>query len=61
VSVPLFDEVKLKLNDHQTFTIVKKNSGAQMADLTCDGRKIDGYFITHQELMKGKKLVITTK
>ena len=60
VSVPLFKEVNFKLNN-KTFTIVKKNSGTKIVGLTYDDRKIDGYFIPHHELVRGKKLVITTK
>ena len=61
VSVPIFDEVALKLNDNRTFTILKKNSGRKISGITYDKRKIDGYFIPHHELTKGKKLVITTR
>lgn len=60
VSVPLFDKVEFALGD-QTFTILKKNSGRKIEHITYDDKKIDGYFITHSELQKGKKLVITTK
>jgi predicted alpha-1,2-mannosidase len=59
VSVPLFDKVIFALGD-KTFTVIKKNSGKKIESITYDGRKIDGYFIRHNELVKGKKLVITT-
>jgi predicted alpha-1,2-mannosidase len=59
VSVPIFDEVKIKLGD-QTFTIAKRNSGAKITEITYDNRKVDGYFISNDELAKGKQLVITT-
>lgn len=60
VSVPLFDEVKFKLNN-ETLKIVKKNSGVKITNITYDNRKVDGYFIPHHELARGKKLVITTE
>jgi len=60
VSVPLFDEVSMQLAGN-TFTIVKGNSGKKITDITYDNRKIDGYFVPHRELVKGKKLLITTK
>jgi predicted alpha-1,2-mannosidase len=60
ISVPLFDQVDMKLNG-KTFTIVKQNSGLKITGIRYGSRKIDGYFITHHELMKGKKLVITTQ
>ncbi len=57
VTVPIFDEVKMKLN-RKTLTIVRENSGAKLEQVTYAGRKLDGYFISHRELAKGKKLVI---
>ncbi|HEY2081944.1 MAG TPA: glycoside hydrolase domain-containing protein, partial [Verrucomicrobiae bacterium] len=59
MTVPMFDEVKMQLNK-QALTIVKKNSGLKIAEITYDDRKLDGYFIPHHELARGKKLVITT-
>jgi putative alpha-1,2-mannosidase len=60
VSVPLFDKTEFNLNG-KIFTIVKKNSGKKIESITYDGNKIDGYFIRHSDLLKGKKLVITTR
>lgn len=60
ISVPLFDKVEFNLGENK-FTIIKKNSGKKIESITYDGKKIDGYFMRHSELLKGKKLVITTK
>jgi predicted alpha-1,2-mannosidase len=60
VSVPLFDKVEVDLGEKK-FTIIKKNSGTKIDNITYDNKKIDGYFIPHAELVKGKKLVITTR
>ena len=57
ISVPLFDEVKMKLND-KTLTIAKKGSGTKITEIAYGGRKRDGYFISHDELVKGEQLVI---
>ncbi len=59
VSVPLFNKVEFDLGEKK-FTIVKKNSGNKISNITYDNKKIEGYFIQHSELLKGKKLVITT-
>jgi len=59
ISVPLFDKVEFSLGD-TIFTIVKKNSGKRISEITYDNRIVKGYFISHDELKKGKKLVITT-
>ena len=60
VSVPLFDKIEVNLGEKK-FTIIKKNSGRKISNITYDDRKIDGYFIPYHELIKGKKLVITTE
>jgi predicted alpha-1,2-mannosidase len=61
ISVPIFDEVKFKLDAKTTLVIQKKNSGKKISGITYDGRKIEGWFVPHQELAKGKKLIITTQ
>ena len=60
VSVPLFDKVEVDLGEKK-FTIIKKNSGKKIGSITYDGKKIEGYFISHDNLKKGKKLVVTTR
>jgi len=60
VTVPLFDKVEFQLGSEK-FTIIKKNHGRKITNISYDGNKIDGYFIKHGELQKGKKLVITTE
>lgn len=60
VSVPLFNKVTFNLGDTD-FTITKKNSGKRIKEITYGGEKIDGYFISHDELKKGKELVIVTE
>jgi len=59
ISVPLFDEVKMKLNG-KTLTIARKNSGTKITNITYNNREVDGYFIPHADLLKGKKLLIET-
>ena len=60
VTVPLFDTTEVTLND-KTFTILKPDLGREITGITYGGHTIDGYFVTHQDLVKGKKLVITTE
>ena len=61
ITVPIFERVDLRLSNGKTFTILRRNSGRKIADITYDKRKIDSYFIPHHELIEGKKLVITTE
>ena len=60
VSVPLFNKVEFKLGE-KSFTIVKKNTSHKISNITYDHKKVDGYFIPHYELIRGKKLVISTR
>jgi predicted alpha-1,2-mannosidase len=61
ISVPIFDKVDVKLDKNVVFTILKKNSGKKITGITYGDKKIDGYFISYNELKKGRKLVITTR
>jgi predicted alpha-1,2-mannosidase len=61
VSVPLFDKIDVKMGDKGGFTIVKKNSGREISEITYDNRKVDGYFISHQDLARGKRLVVSAR
>ncbi len=59
VSVPLFKKVEFNLGDTK-FTIIKKKAGKKISSITYDDKKLEGFFISSRDLMKGKKLVITT-
>ena len=61
VSVPLFDKVHFTLDPQTTFTITRQGTGRKIKDITYDGQKVDGWFISHDLLRQGKELVITTE
>jgi predicted alpha-1,2-mannosidase len=61
VSVPLFNKVAFQLDGNKVFTITKKGTGNRITSLTYAGHKMNGYFLLHSELAKGKELIITTK
>ena len=61
VTVPLFDQVKFTLGDNNQFTIVKNGNGRKITDISYDGQKINGWFISHDLLKQGKQLTITTE
>jgi len=60
ITVPIFDKVVFSLGE-TPFTIRKEGSGRKIRKITYDGQKIDGYFISHDDLKRGKELVISTK
>lgn len=61
ISVPLFDKIQFSLDDKTKFTITKKGTGKKIENITYGGEKINGWFITHNQLKKGKELVINTQ
>ena len=60
ITVPIFDKVVFHLGKNP-FTITKIGNGKKITNITYDGQKIDGYFISHDDLKRGKELVITTE
>jgi len=60
ITVPIFDRIVFDL-DGIPFTISKINNGRKISSITYDGRKIDDYFVSHDDLKKGKELKITTE
>ena len=60
VTVPIFDKVEFTMGD-TTFTITKKGEGRKLSSISYDGKPVDGYFIKHDDLKKGKELIITTR
>ena len=61
ISSPIFDEVKIKIGDYPTTMIQKKGNGEKIENIKYDNNKLDGYFISHDQLIKGKELIITTE
>lgn len=61
VSVPLFDKVTFTLGDGTKFFITKEGSGKKISKITYNGKKLNGWFIDHAALQKGKELKIVTQ
>jgi predicted alpha-1,2-mannosidase len=60
ISVPLFDKVEFYTGENK-FTIIKRNAGKKIDNITYRNKNIDGYFISDSELKKGGNLIITTR
>ena len=60
VTVPVFDKVEFTMGD-TTFTVTKKGTGRKLDTISYDGKPLNGYFISHDDLKRGKELVITTR
>ncbi len=61
VTVPIFDTVALRVSPNETVTIRRRGSGRRIVDISYDGRKVQGYFVPHHELMRGKDLTVTVQ
>lgn len=60
VTIPIFDKVEFTLGDNTTFTILKEGNGKKIKQIRYDGDVISGWFVTHDQLKKGRELFITT-
>ena len=58
VSVPLFDKIRFSIDENTQFTITKAGTGKKIARITYDGKPIRGWFISHDQLKKGKELTV---
>jgi len=58
ITVPLFDKVEFTLDD-TPFTVSKIGNGRKISHIAYDGQQVNGYFISHDDLKRGKELVIT--
>lgn len=61
VSVPLFDKVTFTLGDGTKFSVRKEGNGKKITNVTYNGKKLNGWFIDHSALQKGKELKIKTQ
>lgn len=61
VSVPLFDKVTFTMGDGTQFSVRKEGNGKKITNVTYNGKKLNGWFIDHSALQKGKELKIKTQ
>jgi putative alpha-1,2-mannosidase len=61
ITVPLFKKVTFAMADAKTFSIERKGSGLEITSIQYGGKKVPGYFISHNQLLQGKTLVISVK
>ncbi len=57
ITVPLFDKIRMNLNN-KILTIEKKGKGKKIDKITYEGKEINGWVILHDQLVRGKRLVI---
>src|SRR3546814_16540422 len=60
VTVPLFDEVRIKTGDGPGLTLLKKGNRRNLDAIIVDGVKQDGYFIPHDLFGTGARVEVKT-
>jgi predicted alpha-1,2-mannosidase len=61
VTAPLFDEVKWRTSNGKLLTITKPGKGRGITSIKVNGKKVNGYFVSHDLFKKGGKIAIITK
>ncbi|MGY4539180.1 putative alpha-1,2-mannosidase [Mucilaginibacter sp. UYNi724] len=61
VTAPLFDEVKWKTSSGKVLTISKPGKGRGITAIKVNGKKINGYFVSHDLFKTGGNINIVTK
>ncbi len=60
VTVPLFDEVKWQSSNNKVVTIKKTGNSRVLKSIWVNGKKISGYFVSHDVFRNGGKIEIKT-
>lgn len=61
VTVPLFDQVRWKLDDGKELVINKPKIGRALQQINVRNKKIEGYFVSHELFKNGGEIDIMTK
>ncbi|WP_184550822.1 GH92 family glycosyl hydrolase [Mucilaginibacter sp. FT3.2] len=61
VTAPLFDEVKWKTSSGKILTITKPGKGRALTAIKVNGKRLNGYFVSHDLFKNGGNITITTK
>ncbi len=61
VTAPLFDEVKWRTSNGKIITISKPGKGRGITSVKVNGKKNNGYFVSHDLFKNGGKVEIATK
>ncbi len=61
VTAPLFDKVTWRTNSGKTLMISKPGKGRALTSIVVNGKKNEGYFVSHDLFKKGGIIKITTK
>ncbi|MBV4358662.1 GH92 family glycosyl hydrolase [Pinibacter aurantiacus] len=61
VTVSLFDEVKWKTSSGKMVTVIKKGKSRNLSSINVNGKKLEGYFVSHDIFKNGGTVEVVTK
>lgn len=61
ITVPLFDKIKISMDKNKKISIIKRGKGEKITKIIYDNKKINSWFISHDQLIRGKDLIVFTK
>ena len=61
VSVPVFSEINWTLPNGKTIKIKQQGKSRKLKEIKLNGKKVDGYFIQHDDLSKGSVIEVITE
>ena len=61
VTVPLFPKVELTTGDGRKVTILREGNGEKIKEILCGKKKMKGWFVDHNEMLKAGKLKVVTE
>lgn len=60
-TIPIFDEIKWRLNNSKELTIKKKGDSRKLKSIETNGDKVDGYFVPYSFFETGGTITIETE
>jgi predicted alpha-1,2-mannosidase len=61
ITVPLFDKIKISMDKNKKLSIIKKGKGEKISQILDNNKRINGWFISHEQLIQGKELIVFTE
>ena len=65
ITTPVFDKISIELNEKyyegDKLNIIKRGEGNRISSVSWNSRKVSGYFVDHNQIVKGGNLVFTVK
>jgi predicted alpha-1,2-mannosidase len=59
---PAIEQAQINLENGRTFTVIARNQGPEniyVSDVTLNGEHLDGFILSHQQIMDGGELIFT--